>query len=124
MRTSIRTGILWALSVYVATVFVQSLFFKFTGAEESIFIFATLRTWSGISLFEPVGRFVIGGAELVASILILKPRTRIFGAALGIGIMIALDTLPDMFKTLLNVTADMLVAVMTVPAGELAVRAD
>jgi hypothetical protein len=38
----------------------------------------------------------------------------------GIGIMIALDTLPDMFKTLLNVTADMLVAVMTVPAGELA----
>ena len=37
----------------------------------------------------------------------------------GIGIMIALDTLPDMFKTLFNVTADMLVAVMTVPAGEL-----
>jgi Na+/H+-dicarboxylate symporter len=33
----------------------------------------------------------------------------------GIGIMIALDTLPDMFKTLLNVTADMLVAVMTAP---------
>lgn len=37
----------------------------------------------------------------------------------GIGIMIALDTLPDMFKTLLNVTADMLVAVMTVPKGAL-----
>ena len=33
----------------------------------------------------------------------------------GIGIMIALDTLPDMCKTLLNVTADMLVAVMTAP---------
>ena len=31
----------------------------------------------------------------------------------GIGIMIALDTIPDMFKTLLNVTADMTVAVMT-----------
>jgi proton glutamate symport protein len=42
----------------------------------------------------------------------------------GIGIMIALDTLPDMFKTLLNVTADMLVAVMTVPAGELVARTD
>ena len=36
----------------------------------------------------------------------------------GIGIMIALDTLPDMFKTLLNVTADMLVAVMTTPRSE------
>jgi len=33
----------------------------------------------------------------------------------GIGIMIALDTLPDMFKTLLNVTADMAVGVMAVP---------
>jgi L-cystine uptake protein TcyP (sodium:dicarboxylate symporter family) len=37
----------------------------------------------------------------------------------GIGILVALDTLPDMFKTLLNVTADMLVAVMTVPKGAL-----
>ena len=82
-----RNIILWALSVYVAIVFVQSLFFKFSGAEESIFIFATLRSWSGITLFEPVGRFVIGGAELVASALILVPRTRIFGAGLGIGIM-------------------------------------
>jgi len=35
----------------------------------------------------------------------------------GIGILIALDTLPDMFKTLLNVTADMFVAVMAVPRG-------
>ena len=42
----------------------------------------------------------------------------------GIGILIALDTLPDMFKTLLNVTADMLVAVMTVPAGELSARVE
>lgn len=33
----------------------------------------------------------------------------------AVGIMIALDTLPDMFKTLLNVTSDMLVAVVTVP---------
>ncbi|MFN9422532.1 hypothetical protein, partial [Gemmatimonas sp.] len=33
----------------------------------------------------------------------------------GIGILIALDTLPDMFKTLLNVTSDMFVAVMTTP---------
>jgi Na+/H+-dicarboxylate symporter len=35
----------------------------------------------------------------------------------GIGILIALDTLPDMFKTLLNVTSDMMVAVMTTADG-------
>ena len=37
----------------------------------------------------------------------------------GIGIMIALDTIPDMFKTLLNVTADMTVAVMTSASGKI-----
>jgi hypothetical protein len=79
--------LLWGLSAYIAFVFVQSLFFKFTGSAESIFIFSTLRDWSGISLFEPAGRWIIGFAELIASILLFMPRTRIFGAALAIGIM-------------------------------------
>jgi len=82
-----RRTILWALSAYIAFVFVQSLFFKFTGSEESIFIFSTLRAWSGIGLFEPAGRWIIGICELIASILLLVPRLRIFGAALAIGIM-------------------------------------
>jgi len=79
--------LLWGLSAYIAFVFVQSLFFKFTGSAESIFIFSTLRDWSGIALFEPAGRWIIGFAELIASILLFMPRTRIFGAALAIGIM-------------------------------------
>lgn len=79
--------ILWALSAYIAIVFVQSLFFKFTGSQESIYIFSTLRAWSGIALFEPAGRWIIGTAELIASILLFLPRLRIFGAVLAIGIM-------------------------------------
>jgi hypothetical protein len=83
-----RTAFLWTLSLYIAFVFLQSLFFKFTGAYESIYIFSTLRAWSGIALFEPFGRFAIGMLELIASILlVLVPRFRIFGAALAIGIM-------------------------------------
>ena len=82
-----RRYILWALSAYIGFVFVQSLFFKFTGSEESIFIFSTLRAWSGIALFEPAGRWIIGMCELIASILLFLPRTRIFGAAMAIGIM-------------------------------------
>ena len=82
-----RRIILWVLSTYIAFVFVQSLFFKFTGSEESIFIFSTLRAWSGIDLFEPAGRWIIGICELIASALLLWPRTRIFGAAMAIGIM-------------------------------------
>ena len=78
---------LWALSSYIAIVFVQSLFFKFTGSEESIFIFSTLRAWSGIGLFEPAGRWIIGICELIASTLLLLPRSRVFGAAMAICIM-------------------------------------
>jgi uncharacterized membrane protein YphA (DoxX/SURF4 family) len=83
----VRAILLWALSAYIAAVFVQSLFFKFTGAPESIYIFSTLRDWSGIGLFEPAGRRIIGLSELTASILLFAPRARIFGAALAIGIM-------------------------------------
>lgn len=83
----VRAILLWALSAYIAAVFVQSLFFKFTAAPESIYIFSTLRDWSGIGLFEPAGRWIIGLSELTASILLFVPRARIFGAALAIGIM-------------------------------------
>jgi hypothetical protein len=78
---------LFVLSAYIAFVFVQSLFFKFTGSEESIFIFSTLRDWSGIELFEPFGRFFIGASELVASILLFVPRVRFVGAGLALGII-------------------------------------
>jgi uncharacterized membrane protein YphA (DoxX/SURF4 family) len=87
MTTRNRSIALFVLSAYIAFVFVQSLFFKFTGSVESIFIFSTLRDWSGIGLFEPFGRFFIGASELVASILLFIPRTRIFGAGMALGII-------------------------------------
>ncbi len=83
----VRRYLPFVLSAFIAFVFVQSLFFKFTGSKESIYIFSTIRDWSGIALFEPAGRWIIGLSELVASILLFVPRARIFGAALAIGIM-------------------------------------
>lgn len=66
------------LTLYVGFVFVQSLFFKFTDAPETLFIFGTLDVWaSGFGLggvFAPGGIFsahMIGTAELVASLLLL-----------------------------------------------------
>jgi hypothetical protein len=82
-----RSVPLFVLSAYIAFVFVQSLFFKFTGSEESIFIFSTLRDWSGIGLFEPFGRYFIGASELVASILLFVPRVRFVGAGMAIVII-------------------------------------
>ncbi len=68
----------WALRIIVAVILLQTLFFKFTGAEESIFIFKTL----GI---EPYGRIGSGIVELIASILLLIPRTTWLGALLALG---------------------------------------
>ncbi|HEY4288479.1 MAG TPA: DoxX family protein [Puia sp.] len=70
----------WALRILAALIMLQTLFFKFSGAEESIYIFSKL----GI---EPWGRIGSGVVELVASILILIPRTTPFGALLGLGVM-------------------------------------
>lgn len=68
------------LSVVAAIIMLQTLFFKFTGAAESVYIFTAL----GI---EPWGRWFSGAAELVAAILILTPSTRALGALMTAGIM-------------------------------------
>jgi uncharacterized membrane protein YphA (DoxX/SURF4 family) len=58
----------------------QTLYFKFSAAEESVYIFSKV----GI---EPWGRIGTGVAELIAGILILIPRTSVYGALMAIGIM-------------------------------------
>lgn len=74
-----QTGI-WALRIVAALIMLQTLYFKFTGAEESVYIFSSLG-------MEPWGRIGTGVLELIASVLILYPRTTIFGAVLGAGLM-------------------------------------
>ncbi len=68
------------LSIVAAIIMLQTLYFKFSGAEESIYIFTTMG-------MEPWGRYGTGVAELVAGLLLLYPKTTHFGAVLGIGIM-------------------------------------
>jgi putative oxidoreductase len=60
-----------------AIILLQTLFFKFTGAAESVYIFSTLGA-------EPWGRIASGVIELVASMLLVLPRTAVFGAALSL----------------------------------------
>lgn len=70
----------WILRLLAAIILLQTLFFKFTAAEESVFIF----TQMGI---EPWGRIVTGIAELIAAILILNRSTLFLGALMALGIM-------------------------------------
>lgn len=71
----------WFLRFFVAVILLQTLYFKFTAAAESVYIFSKLG-------MEPYGRIATGIFELVAAVLILMPRTTIFGALLGLGLMI------------------------------------
>ncbi len=71
----------WIIRIVAAVILLQTLYFKFSGAEESIYIFTTL----GI---EPFGRIGSGIVELIAAILLLIPRTTLLGAILGSGLMI------------------------------------
>lgn len=68
----------WLLQIIVVVILVQTLFFKFTGAEESVYIFTMLGA-------EPWGRIGSGVVELIASALLLLPRTVTLGALLALG---------------------------------------
>jgi hypothetical protein len=70
----------WVLQIVAAVILLQTLFFKFTGAAESVYIFTTLS-------MEPWGRIGTGIVELVAAILLLTPRTVPLGATLSLGVI-------------------------------------
>jgi putative oxidoreductase len=70
----------WICRIVVAIILFQTLFFKFTGAEESKYIFSTLMGEN-----EAVGRIGSGIVELIAVVLLLIPNTAWLGAVLALG---------------------------------------
>jgi uncharacterized membrane protein YphA (DoxX/SURF4 family) len=70
----------WLCRITAAIILLQTLFFKFTGAPESVYIFTKVG-------MEPWGRYGSGVAELVAAILLLSPRHCWLGALLALGVM-------------------------------------
>lgn len=72
--------ILWLLRILAAVIMLQTLYFKFTAHPQSVHLFTILG-------MEPWGRIGTGILELIASALILFPKTTGIGAVLGIGLM-------------------------------------
>ncbi len=70
----------WIAQIGVAVILLQTLFFKFTGAPESIYIFTRLG-------LEPWGRIASGVVELVAGVLLLAPATAALGALIALGVI-------------------------------------
>lgn len=75
-----KTIVSWILRIFAAVILAQTLYFKFTGHQDSVEVFSALN-------MEPGGRILIGILELVAAILILVPGTVVYGAMLAWGIM-------------------------------------
>ncbi len=70
----------WSAQIVAAVILGQTLFFKFSGAPESVHIFETLGA-------EPWGRIASGVVELIAVALLLAPRTAAIGGVLAMGVM-------------------------------------
>lgn len=70
----------WLCQLVAAGILLQTLFFKFTAAPESVYIFSTLG-------LEPVGRIGSGIAELIAAALLLIPGAAALGALLAMSVM-------------------------------------
>jgi len=73
-------NILLIIRIIVAIILVQTLRFKFTAHPDSVYIFSKVG-------LEPYGRIGIGILELIATILLLIPRTIWLGAVLSFGIL-------------------------------------
>ena len=98
----LKKNLHWLLTLFVAFVFIQSLFFKFSGSPETVYIFqGKLDPWAAslgfAGVFAPGGIFsakVIGSFELLASLLLLagaaisrQRGVQVLGAALGLGVI-------------------------------------
>ena len=73
-------GVSWICRIAAALILLQTLFFKFTAAPESVYIFTKVGA-------EPWGRIGSGIVELIAAILLLTPRFVWAGAFLALGVM-------------------------------------
>ena len=71
----------WGLRIVAAAILLQTLFFKFTAAPESVYIFTKVGA-------EPWGRIGSGVIELIAAALLLIPRYSWLGSILAMGMML------------------------------------
>lgn len=90
-KLSMNEKLTWALIIYVAFVFLQSLLFKFAGSKETEIIFNTIGAWMstvGLDFIAPTfaayGGYAVGITELIAVGLMLFSKTRKLGALMGL----------------------------------------
>jgi uncharacterized membrane protein YphA (DoxX/SURF4 family) len=78
--TPAKKSVSWTLQIVTAAILLQTLFFKFTAAPESVYIFTKVGA-------EPAGRIGSGVVELIAAILLLVPATVTIGALVALAVI-------------------------------------
>lgn len=71
----------WLPNVVASIILLQTLWFKFSGSPESVYIFSAIGA-------EPAGRIASGVVELFAALLLLWPAFAWAGALLALGTML------------------------------------
>ncbi|HEY5778453.1 MAG TPA: hypothetical protein VIT00_06920 [Terrimicrobiaceae bacterium] len=78
--TKTQVVVAWICRIVAAVILLQTLFFKFSAAPESVYIFTKV----GI---EPWGRIGSGVVELIAAVLLFVPGLTWLGAGLALAVI-------------------------------------
>ena len=77
----------WPAAFYIAGILLWYEQYKLTGNPGSVWLFTVLSDWLHIHGYEKPFRLFVASMEIAASLLVLPPYTRMWGAALAPGIM-------------------------------------
>ena len=77
----------WPAALFIAGTLLWYEQYKLTGNEGSVYLFTILSDWLHIHGYEKPFRLFVASMEIVASVLVVIPATRVFGAAFALGIM-------------------------------------
>jgi hypothetical protein len=86
-RERVLYWLTWPAALWIAYIFLWYEQYKLTGHPGSVWLFQTLADWLFIGGYEKPFRLAVAIAEIAASVLVVLPRTRMWGAALSFGII-------------------------------------
>jgi hypothetical protein len=77
----------WPAALYIAGVLLWYEQYKLTGNPGSVWLFTVISDWLFLDGYEKPFRLAVATAEIVASVLVLLPASRMYGALLALAIM-------------------------------------
>ena len=77
----------WPAALFIAGILLWYEQYKLTANPGSVELFTTLATWLWIPNYEAPFRLTVATMEIIASVLVVIPATRLYGAGFALGIM-------------------------------------